>query len=700
MRIHHLTLAILFGLASHACIAEQQRSLSQEPYTGLLKIPNAEVTDYGRFQFGLSNSVEYRGHYIDGYNYMPSFGLFPGLELVGRIATRDNHSNCYVEGCGIRDLSASAKYKPPFIPAHWFDVAVGARDMGGAANNFKAYYGVLSKELWQLRFTAGLGSSESQLGQLDGVFGGIEWQPWEWLQLLTEYDANSFNAGVKVYTPHSWLPQGWQLYGSWLAYQQEDNAEKEQWWGVAVKLPMVLGAEPARYAQSGFSADDIAQARAALASVSQQEDEQAAMQAATISTPVMDTNQEPNTLGTKGVESLIYLLSQAGFENIKAAIIDKQLVVALENNRYNWNELDGLGVALGIIADNAPEASDDLELILLNQKIPVLAINSSLACTKAYLRNSGSCDDKGDFFATTTRNLMSKLSKLEKQSVHTSSAFKPRLVLAPAIRSNVATEYGVFDYSLAMSSNLQLPMWQGSMFDARHFLPLSNSDDFDDGNIWADARYKSEIDRVLVHQAFWLPANVFTKFSAGRMLFDYDGAENETRWESEQGVHRMKLESGWFENDKTHDNAKPLLGSYRYYESGWDWAAEITAGQFWEGDKGYKLVSKHWFGDTEIRLFFRDTTQKIAGLEVVVPLTFRQDMKPTKFGQIRGSEQFSYGVETLVGESHNQLTSGIAVTPSLAHNVDQVYFNRDRLSPAYVEANLSRMREAYQKYGK
>ena len=34
----------------------------------------------------------------------------------------------------------------------------------------------------------------------------------------------------------------------------------------------------------------------------------------------------------------------------------------------------------------------------------------------------------------------------------------------------------------------------------------------------------------------------------------------------------------------------------------------------------------------------------------------------------------------------------------LTHNVDQVYFNRDRLNPVYEESHLIRLREAYQKY--
>lgn len=151
---------------------------------------------------------------------------------------------------------------------------------------------------------------------------------------------------------------------------------------------------------------------------------------------------------------------------------------------------------------------------------------------------------------------------------------------------------------------------------------------------------KGEFDRVLVHQAFRLPADLFTKFSAGRIMSDYEGVQNETRWESAQGVHRVKLETARFTNDERDHTATPILGSYRYYKADWDWAGELTVGEFWEGDKGYKLVSKHWFGDTEIRLFLRDTREQIAGIEFAIPLTLRQDMKPTRFGQIRGTEQF------------------------------------------------------------
>ncbi len=695
---------VLAGGCSSAMAGEFQHSLAQEPYTGLLKTPNAQVADYGLAQFDFSNPIERSSGYIDGYNYMATAGLFPGLEVTGRIATQEHDSNCFTEGCGIRDLSASAKYQLPFIPKEWFDVAIGARDMGGAANNFRAYYGVLSKQWQQLRFTAGAGTSESALGQLDGPFGGVEWQPLDWLQFLAEYDANSVNVGARLFTPQQWSPNGWQAYTSVQVYQQEDRAERDYWFGVGIKMPMWLGSKPpvAASQQNRVTPEEIADANQRLATVSQETAIAPAPVASSYVTSAATASVVPVTPVNQPViadsQPLVAQLQQAGFESIQAAVIDNQLVVALENNRYNWNELDALGVALGLMADYAPAQTGELQLILLNQKLPVLSVSTTRSCAQAYLQQTGHCDNRTTFFDVSTRDLNKQFAKLKAQPETSNASFRPRLIVAPAIRSNIATEYGVVDYSLALSSNLQLPLWQGAMFDTRHFAPLSESDDYEDGAIWGNSRYESEFDRVLVHQAFRLPADLFTKFSAGRIMSDYEGVQNETRWESAQGAHRFKLETARFTNDERDHTATPVLGSYRYYHADWDWAGELTVGEFWEGDKGYKLVSKHWFGDTEIRLFLRDTREQIAGIEFAIPLTLRQDMKPTRIGQIRGAEQFAYGIETLVGKDHNRLTSGIGITPGLTHNVDQVYFNRDRLSPAYVESHLNRLREAYQKY--
>ncbi|MFA0698308.1 hypothetical protein AB4585_26730, partial [Vibrio sp. 10N.222.49.C9] len=98
--------------------------------------------------------------------------------------------------------------------------------------------------------------------------------------------------------------------------------------------------------------------------------------------------------------------------------------------------------------------------------------------------------------------------------------------------------YGFFDYSIGLGTNLYTPLWKGAAVDVRHILPIANSDDYDDGYYESDA-LESEIDRALVHQAFRLPANTMTLFSAGLIRSDYYGGQNETQWYSTSGMHNL-----------------------------------------------------------------------------------------------------------------------------------------------------------------
>ena len=117
-------------------------------YSGLINTPNASVLDKGMIDIGYNNQLDLRGvKYLDGHNYIFSAGLFDGLEVSGQIAAESMHDNMfYNEGRGqLRDLSFNAKYQLPLIPAEWFSVALGAKDIGGAASNYETYYAVASK---------------------------------------------------------------------------------------------------------------------------------------------------------------------------------------------------------------------------------------------------------------------------------------------------------------------------------------------------------------------------------------------------------------------------------------------------------------------------------------------------------------------------------------------------------------------------
>ncbi len=111
----------------------------------------------------------------------------------------------------LRDLSASCKIPVTlsfYDLIEFFNIAIGAQDIGGAANNFDTKYIVADKafDALSLRLSGGYGSSVFANGIMDGPFAGAEWQPLSFIQLTAEYDAAEFNSNAKLFTPQGLLP--------------------------------------------------------------------------------------------------------------------------------------------------------------------------------------------------------------------------------------------------------------------------------------------------------------------------------------------------------------------------------------------------------------------------------------------------------------------------------------------------------------
>ena len=124
---------------------------------------------------------------------------------------------------------------------------------------------------------------------------------------------------------------------------------------------------------------------------------------------------------------------------------------------------------------------------------------------------------------------------------------------------------------------------------------------------------------------------------------------------------------------------------------------EATAGQFLYNDRGVRLGVKQWFHDVAVTLYVRRTkfdwerqARSFAGIEISIPLTPRKDMNPTHHIQVTGSPRWSYGVETVIQESSNYITTNQGVS-STASALDRT-FNSDRAGLVYFEDNMRRVR--------
>lgn len=680
---------------------------SSQSFSGLMFTPNAQVIKTGDISLSYHQGVAHHNSIQALDNWFFAAGLFPGLEAGGRIVTKTYNTNLYTDASGgIRDLSASVKYQLPFIYDYTgFNIAIGAQDIGGAANNFDTKYVVVDREFdaLSLRTSAGFGQSSLTSGVMDGPFAGVEWQPLSFLQLTSEYDAVEINANAKLFTPQGLLPWGAQLSMDYQLYTGHERSEKDVW-GVNIAMPL-MGYNDNR--QQNLNTNKQVQLEQQL-----------------------DKNLAEHQ--SASLTNLINALQNEGFINLNLGYRNNKMVIALENRRYNHNQMDGVGVALGIITSKAgADAFADLakiakiattdksapfvvtdkqnvELILLTNDIPMLTVTTDSQCYREFLATGEPCNQ----LVVNTANAKKDFNNSNWLYHTLNNGFgRSQIILSPALNHRTATEYGFFDYSLALAANVYTPLWQGGAIDVRYMVPISDSDDFKQGGLWHNQAYESKVDRALLHQAVKLPQNIISQFSAGYMMGNYWGGVNETQWYSPQGNHMLGFEVSKFIPSDDKDNngrniadKQSLIANYTYSLPEYNWQLGLQAGEYFQGDTGLRVTSNHWLGDSRLSINYltskpknSNTYEDFLGVSIAIPLTPWRDMKPG-YVQVRGTDQFVYSLQTRVGESHNNINTGLGATSDLQHNISRQYENRGRLSPAYFDANIQRLRNAYIRY--
>ncbi|WP_022942546.1 YjbH domain-containing protein [Psychromonas hadalis] len=702
-------------------------SMAQTGFTGILRIPHAEALPFGKLSINYQweENINYETCYACGAHktILMGVGLLPGLEFTVQNAHKQISDGPGWGSGHSSDLSFSAKYDfKPFLPEEWFSFAVGVQDYGGAASHHKNAYAVASKSLfpetfYHFRLTAGYGQGDAgnQMGSgyLQGTFAGIEWQPLPWLQLLAEHDGTGINSGIKLLSDDQWLPYGWKANVTYQLYSDSITKNRDnQWLGFGLTWPLVIGEAADRYSVAGVkeSASNDERKRAEVTKKAGNENKKVTKEVANIPSVAVLSEK---TLQKNEAQQLLTTLVEYGFENVQVGWLNQTIVVVLENNLFNWNELDGIGVALGLIMDNSD--AETFQLQLLNNQISVVKVQGDSQQYRKFLNQNSEA-------LVVNHGLLISNQPIENSKVkwsserEASSHFVPRFIFSPHLRSAMGTEFGVFDYSLALSSNIQMSLWKGGVVDVRHLLPITHSDSYDDGQYFENGRHVSEVDRILFHQAFGLPASFTTQFSGGQIYKNYLGVLNETYWQSPEGDHRFKTEVADFKHKDTDYSYQPLLVSYRYYLRPLDLAIEGVYGQHWAGDLGASLSLKQWFGDMAVKLTYQNTTcdrsktqyscardgyaenHEYAGLNFIFPFGTRKNASPSIGFQVKTLEQWAFGYRSRINHHANYIGGNRSSKTNLQYNIEQQYYNRDRLSATYIHSHAQRLRESYLKY--
>ncbi len=689
----------------------QDDSLSLQGYSGLLNIPNAHVTTHGTGFIQYSDQMFRDGEYVHNNNLSGSFGIFPNVEVGGRIAWFHSKSNLYTDEREPRDLSANIKVKIPFIPDNWFSIALGEQDVGGEANFFDAKYAVISRSFGPIRIDAGYGDSIEN-GRLDGAFGGFEYQAFPWLSLIGEYDARDVNAGFRLNTPASWMPNGFRADLTVMAYSDNELSDDKRFFGLAFRFP--LNGDSLKPKSKPVKRNPIAanQSNTPTYSNGYQKTKTAPLplqyaanryrkrttptstiidyqpsEANPSHTKIADSNGPQNSIAKK----LFQQLQQHEFERIKTGIdAEGVLNISIENTIFNHNELDAIGLTLGIAANLAKEEIDKTRLFLTNEGIQVLEITISNKQFAEYTNNPGILN------ADITVKYPSDTSIEWHHQSAPDSHHKPVLTLSPTITNVIANENGVYNYSWGLESTASLSLWKGAIASISLNQELVSSENFEKGGVFYKSRERDEVKNMTLQQTVKYKS-LFNTTYVGRRQYDYNGFQNLTTLLSPSGVHKATARFGDYTHDSTDKSKDFALYSYRYYSQRFNASTEITSGKFWEGDNGYRVESKFWFGDNAVSLIYKDTDQEFIAITWNLPLSPRKDFN-SSWGQVKGNTDWTYGIQTMINNDSNDIAFGAGIVPKMTFETEQTYLNRDRLSPAYVYGNLLRLREAYLQY--
>lgn len=662
---------VLLTLAATTA-AHAQNYLSPNGYSGLGLVPSAKVLESGTSSLSTDKNIPGTGN-TDGRSSQIGFGVMPGWELVGRMATNDAKCNMFRAGACppdmIRDISASFKWAPEldWLKSQKINLALGATDLGGAATYFRSYYGVASKDLGHdVEVRLGAAHAPSERAYLKGAMGAVSWRPLPWSELSLQRAGSSTTAhmGISTAVPYTsatfMLSLNQRLAGP-------DNTQKS-WVGLGVNLPLdALNKGPRG------QASQASPQRAVLATDS------ALLKAA---------------------------LQRNGF--VQPRIGQKAngtTVVQVENTAYAWNMVDAAGVALGAVASALGAQDQPFQIVITTRGVAQLQIEGRSVCTKAWLSGGLACSD------LTIRSFNQRDADAEPTDAITwrdeagAWSFRPELQLSPVVASTVGTEYGAFDLDMGANVNLIVPLWTGATLDFNRLEPLDiHTRNFEPGGVYYPSRIQSATTRRMLHQVVnFQPISTQARLSLGTTATQWDGAQLETSTQSSQGQHKGAVTVGRFKRDlpTTSQTREYALAQYRYaWNDSHSLTTELTYGKFFGGDTGYQISQRFWHGDTTLTAYIRRTSMNtsdrqvsFAGMMLSIPLTPRQNRGLQNFGW-RGTPQWSYALETKILDTDNRITGGYGQVLSVGEPLATT-LNRDRNTTQYFQSQTARMKEAF-----
>ena len=662
--------------------------------SGGLSIPDARPLGDGLIALGMSNAPEPQlGQRPRPRSYLLGIGLLPGLDFVGRFA---EHATRYRDRGwtggnptdGISDLSVNAKVS--FALGHRDDanglrLALGLQDVAGTGARFRAAYGVATQPLGLFDFSLGIAKSRAQVyvpgttPALNGVFGGVSMRvpmgsaaaAVGSLALVAEHDSRQALLGARfTSTPLALL--GHARLSAALHRSGADGA------GVPAATVLTLGlALPFGDNERRIAGFEPAAPRPAAASNA--------------------AEASPAARLSRLKEALV----AAGLERVRTGLLaDGGWVVSYQNRRFGHNEVDALGVVLGMAAEAAPSELRTLVVVAQKQGQPVLTVRVPAQAWRSFLREGGSGPARAALQVQRGDGLRG--IAVDWIAEESSPGTRLQLQLTPEIAYTVGTEYGDFDYSLAARVLASVPLWTGAQVLLSAQQLVSSTPRTAPKYVFNSIRQPEGLQALALHQTVWLDSRAVLGAALGRFEHGALGAEAEAVLFVPGRDDVLRLRGRQVERKPQMLSGADQAGaaSYRWIPRPDTWV-EVGAQRYSDGSTGPSLVASRWWGDVAVHFFYRrGGDRQFAGLEFSLPLTPR--VAPgNEWVQVSGSPSYRRGLRTRITDSNTRMNF---IEPrnvrelQLSFDLDVQTLNAGRLGPEYIESQFARMRQAFHLY--
>lgn len=379
---------------------------------------------------------------------------------------------------------------------------------------------------------------------------------------------------------------------------------------------------------------------------------------------------------------IISKLSENGFENIKVKVEDARILIAYENRVFRF-EVDALKEVLKLVV---PLIDDREELILipLNRKIPIIKFFSSLKNCREFLANN---IDAEQFIneADIRMDVDKDFKLLFDESEFNSSDFRFDLVLKP----QMSFEFGPYSDPVLAQINLapdiRTGFWKGMKFSYETIFPLWNE--------FGSRGDSIRTGMVTLNQTFRLPNALFISttagiFSGNRYGFDFEtkkyfgngnfslgGNFGVTSYIDFSGMTRILYSSEFMVTGSV---------SAEYRIEKYDLTLGASIGHYLQKDNSLRVDINREFGEIEIGFFALRSFKGVSngGFTLTVPLFPSQYWNPS-FVRLKVAENYSWSY--VVKSNTNDLIG-------LRYNTgSRIYTFLEKLNPSFIKNRFTKI---------